>query len=730
MWNWRAKNARKRKNQTASAEARIERLEERALLAGNVVASLYGPHLSVTGDAADNAVEVTVINNTVQLRGLNGTTINGGTAVFVVAANTDTVTGNILISLGDGNDSAVFTRNVKLGGATSVVGGTGNDALSSTGATFQGNVAFFGSDGNDSFSLQDSTAQNSLLLYGENGDDLVSLTNMTLNGYVRIKTGVGDDGISFNNVTGSGFIMIKTSWGDDDVVIRNSTLNGPVSMFTRQDQDNIRLDGNTFGSIVAINTGRNNDVIDVRNTNTFNGYFAVQGGDSKQGEGGITSGLLGDQANVATTTVFKAGSRIQRTEGSTISDAAKNRFDTANTGLIARATAADTAARNLQVLTVTATATSSKSETSNGVLITKVPNVTISGNTVAGATVTLDTDGDGAFDDETATADANGVWTANIVATRRDLYTADANPNDMLTGLQTIKVRSTVSATETADTTVTIDYVTNTVVRFSSVTNTGAAQVYEVELFDAEAPIAVANFLNYSTSNRYKNSIIHRSVNNFVIQGGGFTIDKGVISNVPTNAPITGEFNAARGNIKGTISMAHTGDPNSGTSQWFINLKDNPDLDDFAGKRHTVFGRLVGNSQTVVDAINALTEVNLQTATGSSALTEVPLRTTFTDFARTITGTVATTANSTQIVGTGTKFLTELKGSVVAGALRSRIQINGVTFFVASISDDTNLTVTVSPSTTGTGLTAKTDFAVDKDNDFVRFTNIAEILAP
>lgn len=730
MWNWRAKNARKRKSHAASADARIEHLEERALLAGNVVASMFGPHLSVTGDSLDNAVEVTVINNTVQLRGLNSTTINGGTAVFVVAANTDTMTGNSLISLGAGNDSAVFTRNVKLGGATSVVGGAGDDALSSTGAIFQGNVAFFGNDGNDSFSLQDSTTQNSLLLYGENGDDLVSLTNMTLNGYVRIKTGVGDDGVSFNNVTGPGFIMIKTSWGDDDIAIRNSTLGGPVSMFTRQDQDNIRLDGNTFNSIVAINTGRNNDVIDVRNTNTFNGYFAVQGGDSKQGESGITSGLLGDQASVATTTVFNRGQRIQRTEGTTVSDAAENRFDTATTGLLARATAADTAAKNLKALTVTATATSTKSETSNGVLITKDPNVTINGTTVAGATVTLDTDGDGAFDDGTATADSTGAWTANIVATRRDLYTTDANPNDQLTGLQTIKVRSTVSATETADTTVTIDYVTNTVVRFSSVTNTGAAQVYEIELFDAEAPIAVANFLAYSTAGRYTNSFIHRSVNNFVIQGGGFTIDKGVISNVTTNAPITGEFNAARGNIKGTISMAHTGDPNSGTSQWFVNVKDNPDLDDFATKKHTVFGRIVGNGQTVVDAINALTEVNLQTATSSSALGEVPLRTAFTDFARTITGTVTTTANSTQIVGTGTKFMTELKGSIVASALRSRIQINGATFFVASISDDTHLTVTAAPTTAGSGLTAKTDFAADKDNDFVKFTTISEILTP
>jgi cyclophilin family peptidyl-prolyl cis-trans isomerase len=728
MWNWRAKNSRKRKIQIISADARIERLEERALLAGNVVASLYGPHLTVTGDSANNTVELTVINNSVQLRGLDNTTINGSTSVFIVAANTDTVTGNVVISLGGGNDKAVFTRNVKLGGATTVIGGAGNDALSSTGAIFQGNVAFFGGDGSDTFSLQDSTTQNALLISGENGDDLVSLTNMTINGYVRIQGGVGDDGVSFNNVTGPGSVMIKTSWGDDDVTIRNSTLSGSVSMLTRQGQDNVMLSGNTFNGLVAINTGRNNDTLDVRNTNTFNGYLAVHGGDSKRGEGGVTPS--GDQVSLASTTVFHGGHRIQRSEGSTISTAAKDLFDNATTGLIARAAAADTAAKNLKLLTVTATATSSKSETSGGVLITKVPNVTISGTTVAGAVVTLDTNGDGLFDNGTATADSTGAWTTTIVATRRDLYTSDSTANDELTGLQTIKVRSTVSPTETADTSVTIDYVTNTVVRFSSTTDTGAAQVFEVELFDSLAPITVANFLNYSTSGRYVNSIIHRSVDNFVIQGGGFTVSNGVINNVNTNGTITGEFNAARGNIKGTISMAHTGDPNSGTSQWFINEVNNPSLDDFDGKRHTVFGRIVGNGMTTVDAIGALDQVNLQTQSGSSALTEVPLRTSLTDFARTITGTVATTAGSTQIVGTGTKFLTELKGSTVSGALRSRLQIGGVTYFVSSVVDDTHLTVTVAPTATAGTLLAKTDFAADKDNNFVRFTNITEILAP
>jgi hypothetical protein len=129
---------------------------------------------------------------------------------------------------------------------------------------------------------------------------------------------------------------------------------------------------------------------------------------------------------------------------------------------------------------------------------------------------------------------------------------------------------------------------------------------------------------------------------------------------------------------------------------------------------------------TVVNAIHALTETNLVDETGLTALTDVPYRKTFVDFERTLSGTIQTTANSTSVIGVGTKFTTELKGNVIAANGRSRIQINGQTFFVASIDDDTHLTLTQAPTTAGTGVTAKTDF--NNDNDFVRFSTIAEVL--
>lgn len=721
MWNWRSKNSRQRKAWNAPLEISVEHLEDRALLAGNVVASLTGTHLTVFGDTADNSIEITVINNEVQLRGLSNTTINGGTAVFVVAANTDTVTGNILISLGSGNDTSVFSRNVKLNGAVNVHGGDGNDSLNSNGATTNGHIAFWGGNGNDTFSLQDSTAHKSLYVYGDAGNDLISLNNLTINGPVMVKGSTGDDGVSLNNVTGPGSVKIKTGAGDDDVTIRNSNLSGTVKVTTRRDQDNVMLEGNTFGGRVAINLGRNNDSVDVRGTNTFNGRFSVMGGDSKANEG--SPNTSGDQVSLSATSVFNAGSKLRKTEGSTVPTAARDKFDQATTGLLARVTAAHTAASSLSG-TVSVTASSSRSANSvGGVVVTKDANVTISGVADPGATVTLDSDNDGAFDDGTVTADSvTGAYTTTVVATRRDLYTADTTTNDQLSGLQTIRVRSSRTGFGTGEASVQVDFVTGTLVQFTS--NAGT---YEVELFDTVSPNATNNFVSYANAGSYNNSIIHRSVASpAIIQGGGFTVNNGLFNTVPQNAAIENQFNAARGNIAGTIAMARPGGSNlnTATNQWFINTSSNTSSLD--GQSFEAFGRVVGNGMTVVNAIRALTNTDLTAESGATALTDVPMRSAVVEFGRNLTGTVSTTANSTTITGVGTRFTTELQGTNSSSGIRSRIQIDGQTFIVSSITNDTTLVVTAAPTTAVTNVAARTDIA--DDNQLVRFSTIQRIL--
>jgi len=728
MWNWRDRRSQNRfRNPQSAAAQSIQVLENRALLAGNVLASLSGSHLSVTGDAVDNSVEVTVVNNQVVLRGLSNTTINGSTALFVIAANTDTAPGNITIQTGAGNDTVIFSRNVKVSGSTWLDGGAGNDALSASGATFRQTVSIYGRAGNDTISIQNATTEGLLRIKGNSGNDLVSLTNLTANGEIRIEGNTGTDGVSFNNVTANSSIKINMGAGNDDIVIRGSTLNGALRVRTKQDSDMLLMDGNTVGGPVALNMGRTSDSVQLRNTNTFNRAFHVQAGDGNS-----------DAVDLGTATVFNAGRRVRKSEGSTVAPSETARIDAATTGLIARATAADAAVAPLIALTMTLDNSSNTTETSVGnVLITRNANFEVAGNTLPGATVTLDTDNDGVFDNGTLTADNLGHFTMMVTLQRTDLNTATV-ANDQLNGLNRIKVRSTLTGVGTADSSVDVDFVpaTEKIVRF--VTNEGT---FEVEMFNTLTPLTVANFMGYTA--RYTDAIVQRSVSNFVIQAGRYTVNDNQLSEITKDANINNEFNSTTSNIRGTLAMATPGNNiNGGSSEWFINESNN-NATTLDAVPHTVFGRVIGNGMTVVDKIAALTVADLSTATGigdstNGPLNTVPMRIPFTPTSKALTGTVSTTANSVTITGVGTRFLTELHGNVpsLGSSTGSRINIGTNTFRVLSVESDTSLTLDTTPTspvtqriptTTATAQTARTDnFA---DDNFVRFSSVAEILS-
>ncbi len=144
---------------------------------------------------------------------------------------------------------------------------------------------------------------------------------------------------------------------------------------------------------------------------------------------------------------------------------------------------------------------------------------------------------------------------------------------------------------------------------------------FEVNLTDEATPETVANFLAYVNNSDYTNSIFHRSVNNFVIQGGGFVYDSITpIIDIETNDPVVNEPEFS--NLRGTIAMAKIdGDADSATSQWFINLVDNSASLDASNGGFTVFGEVVGDGMDVVDAIAALSIFAFE-----SPFAEIPLR--------------------------------------------------------------------------------------------------------
>ena len=126
----------------------------------------------------------------------------------------------------------------------------------------------------------------------------------------------------------------------------------------------------------------------------------------------------------------------------------------------------------------------------------------------------------------------------------------------------------------------------------------------ELELFEKEAPETVANFVSYAKDGFYQNTIFHRIIDNFMIQGGGFTED---FIQKKAKAPIKNEADNQISNLKGTIAMARTNDPHSATCQFFINSRDNTFLDFKAPTLmhygYCVFGKVV-NGIEVIDKMS------------------------------------------------------------------------------------------------------------------------------
>ena len=118
--------------------------------------------------------------------------------------------------------------------------------------------------------------------------------------------------------------------------------------------------------------------------------------------------------------------------------------------------------------------------------------------------------------------------------------------------------------------------------------------VIKLELDAEKAPKSVENFLNYVKAGHYDNTVFHRVIDGFMIQGGGF--EPGM-KQKPTQDPITNEANNGLKNVNGTVAMARTNDPHSATAQFFINVNDNDFLNHSSptpqGWGYAVFGKVV-----------------------------------------------------------------------------------------------------------------------------------------
>jgi cyclophilin family peptidyl-prolyl cis-trans isomerase len=239
----------------------------------------------------------------------------------------------------------------------------------------------------------------------------------------------------------------------------------------------------------------------------------------------------------------------------------------------------------------------------------------------------------------------------------------------------------------------------------------------DIQLYDLDTPETVANFLSYVNSDRFVDTIFHRSVKNFVIQAGGFVFseDTGSVDEIVTDPPVVNEPGIS--NTRGTIAMAKLGDqPDSATSQFFFNLSDSnaSNLDNQNGG-FTVFGEVIGDGMSVVDEIAAIPTQNQAQSNG--AFNEIPLVDYNGDnFPIDAVRDNFAIVNSVTVQSTG-------GGGGGAEGLSFSVVNNTNTALVSTAIVDGNLTLTYAPGQTGTatitvqatdqfGLSVQTTFTV------------------
>ncbi|MCP4885144.1 MAG: peptidylprolyl isomerase [Rubripirellula sp.] len=146
---------------------------------------------------------------------------------------------------------------------------------------------------------------------------------------------------------------------------------------------------------------------------------------------------------------------------------------------------------------------------------------------------------------------------------------------------------------------------------------------FVIELNQEKAPKTVANFLQYVKDGHYKDTVFHRVIADFMIQGGGMDAD---LKEKETRPPVVNEAGNGLSNKKYTVAMARTSDPNSATSQFFVNVADNGYLDRNNAQNqagYTVFGKVVKG----MDVVDQIGKVETRTVAARGLMRDVPAKT-------------------------------------------------------------------------------------------------------
>ncbi len=582
---------------------RVEGLEDRTVPSGNVQIVVAGGTLFVAGDDQGNKIWIAGNGREgATVRALDATTtINGQTGPISLGG----IRNDLYVRMYGGDDQLLVTG-IRNRGALDVDMGAGNDTLGVSDAGQRGATVLRAGDGNDNVILNGSIFRK----------------------YLFLDTGAGDDTVTASRIGVINFGLANPS-GNDFFDRQNSTITRPVTVGTVTAGARPSVT-DTSGPTVLITTTLTSPATANPLTYTVTFDEDVTGFDEADliVTNGTVASVTARDARTYTVQVTptSAGVVTVTVDANGAVDAAGNGNLASNTVVLTFNSSTDTTAPATPTFDLAAASDSG----TVGDLRTDASSVTLTGRAEAGATVRLyqttvpGTPGAGSpMAEVTAAADGTFSFTnvaLNIGPNSFTVRAVDSAGNSGSTFTQTF-TRNTAPTVASAITNQNLavgaqDLVfnlTNTfvdaerVVRMLTTYPNGQTGVIDINLFANLAPATVANFLSYN----YDGTIFHRLVSNFILQGGGFTFNDSGTTTATAFPPITASPPVANepgiSNTRGTIAMAkRDGDPNSATSEFFFNLKDNSgDLDNNNGG-FTVFGQVMHGGQQVVDAIGGL----------------------------------------------------------------------------------------------------------------------------
>lgn len=688
----------RRPNAPAAARTAYSALEPRDLLAGNVQAFIANDLLWIVGDNQSNQVVFGRSGEEVRVMGQHGTTVNGGSH-FTLQTGSRQVTRDVFIMLQGGDDSINVQDGLRLTGSLTIFAGQGSDRVSLEDVHVFNNLSIVTGDGNNYVAMQDVRVGSRLWLEGGSGADTFYLNRLDVRGGTHLKSGDGADSLEIIDSLFAHFVSMEMNGGDDTAIVEGSQFSGGWHTSLGSGRDVLVLRGeNQVTGEAAVGGQRGNDVVHVAAGGTVPTRLTLRGGPGN------------NATNVLPFTVGNIRRTVTGFGTASSDDSVNGLLADPSRGLADRQAAVRTLVSDappIPPMVLRAELLSGQTIESGGLQLTGRSSITISGTTRPGALVEVSQDGDNVFNDGQTQADEHGGFTIVVTGLAGSLEH----------GVNAIVVRATDDLNRQLTETFQVYRAVGTVVRFDS--SLGAI---DFELMDDAAPLTVANFLNYQE--RYIDSIVHRSAKSgstdFVIQGGGFRLTSNTdLAVIATDPPVPSEASLSRSNVRGTLAMAlQGGNPDSGTSQWFINMNDNAFLD---AQSFTVFGNVIGNGMQVADQIHALNRFQLADLLEQAALTDVPLRN-YVPFTGVIPGAVSSNVGSTTVTGIGTSFTTEIPADRL-------IRIGADTYFVATIVSDTELEFATPATITATNVSAFIN-RVPNRSQYIVMNTIAELQIP